>query len=77
MAREYPNGEKESLMASIHKERKIAASPDEVWAALRDWGALHERLVPGFVTDPSGAEPFGISPETFDEALRRALSEES
>jgi uncharacterized protein YndB with AHSA1/START domain len=38
-------------MASIYKERTIAASPDEVWAALRDWGALHERLVPGFVTD--------------------------
>jgi uncharacterized protein YbjT (DUF2867 family) len=28
------------------------------------------------VTDPSGAEPFGISPESFDEALRRALGEE-
>ncbi len=28
------------------------------------------------VTDPSGAEPFGISPETFDEALRRAFVEE-
>ncbi len=28
------------------------------------------------VTDPSGAEPFGISPESFDEALRRALLEE-
>jgi uncharacterized protein YbjT (DUF2867 family) len=28
------------------------------------------------VTDPSGAEPFGISPESFDEALRRALEEE-
>ncbi len=28
------------------------------------------------VTDPSGAEPFGISPEPFDEALRRALEEE-
>ncbi len=27
------------------------------------------------VTDPSGAEPFGISPESFDEALRRALAE--
>ncbi|HEU5143267.1 MAG TPA: NAD(P)H-binding protein [Solirubrobacterales bacterium] len=31
---------------------------------------------PTVVTDPSGAEPFGISPESFDEALRRALSEE-
>jgi uncharacterized protein YbjT (DUF2867 family) len=28
------------------------------------------------VTDPSGAEPFGISPESFDEALRRAFAEE-
>lgn len=27
------------------------------------------------VTDPSGAESFGISPEPFDEALRRALEE--
>ena len=38
-------------MASIHKELTIEASPDEVWAALRDWGALHERLVPGFAVD--------------------------
>jgi uncharacterized protein YbjT (DUF2867 family) len=29
------------------------------------------------VTDPSGAEPFGIRPESFDEALRRALAEEA
>jgi uncharacterized protein YbjT (DUF2867 family) len=28
------------------------------------------------VTDPSGAAPFGISPEPFDQALRRALAEE-
>ncbi len=28
------------------------------------------------VTDPSGAAPFGISPEPFDETLRRALVEE-
>lgn len=28
------------------------------------------------VTDPSGAEPFGIETETFDEALRRAYAEE-
>jgi uncharacterized protein YbjT (DUF2867 family) len=29
------------------------------------------------VTDASGAEPFGISPEPFDDALRRALAEET
>ncbi|MGI8334427.1 SRPBCC family protein [Actinomadura scrupuli] len=38
-------------MASVRKEITIDARPDEVWAALRDWGALHRRLVPGFVTD--------------------------
>jgi carbon monoxide dehydrogenase subunit G len=38
-------------MASIHKEFIIDASPDHVWDALRDFGALHTRLVPGFVTD--------------------------
>jgi uncharacterized protein YndB with AHSA1/START domain len=38
-------------MASIRTETTIDASPDEVWDALRDWGALHTHLVPGFVTD--------------------------
>ena len=38
-------------MASIHKEIHIAAAPEAAWAALRDVGALHTRLVPGFVTD--------------------------
>jgi uncharacterized protein YndB with AHSA1/START domain len=38
-------------MASIRKEIVIDASPEHVWAALRDWGAPHERLVPGFVVD--------------------------
>jgi carbon monoxide dehydrogenase subunit G len=35
---------------SIRKEIKIDAPPEKVWDALRDFGALHERLVPGFVT---------------------------
>ena len=38
-------------MASIRKELLTKASVDDVWAALRDIGALHTRLVPGFVTD--------------------------
>jgi hypothetical protein len=38
-------------MASIRKERIIEATPEQVWSALRDWGALHERLVPGFAVD--------------------------
>lgn len=38
-------------MASIRKEILIEASAETVWAAVRDVGALHERLVPGFVVD--------------------------
>ncbi|NIH82302.1 SRPBCC family protein [Amycolatopsis viridis] len=38
-------------MASIRTETLIHTPLDSAWAALRDWGALHERLAPGFVTD--------------------------
>jgi hypothetical protein len=38
-------------MASIHKDIPIAAPAHEVWDAVRDFGALHTRLVPGFVRD--------------------------
>ena len=38
-------------MASIRKEILIDAGPETVWDAIRDVGALHERLVPGFVID--------------------------
>jgi carbon monoxide dehydrogenase subunit G len=37
-------------MASIHKDIPIDAHPDDVWAAVRDFAALH-RLAPGFVRD--------------------------
>lgn len=38
-------------MGSIRKEIALAARPDDVWDAVRDVGALHTRLVPGFVVD--------------------------
>ena len=38
-------------MASIQREVVIAAPPETVWDALRDVGAIHNRLAPGFVTD--------------------------
>jgi len=38
-------------MASIRREILTKAPADAVWDALRDIGALHTRLVPGFVTD--------------------------
>jgi hypothetical protein len=38
-------------MATIRSEIKTRARPSEVWSAIRDVGALHTRLVPGFVSD--------------------------
>jgi uncharacterized protein YndB with AHSA1/START domain len=38
-------------MASLHKEAIIDASPESVWDAIRDVGAIHTRLAKGFVTD--------------------------
>jgi len=38
-------------MASIRKEISIDARVEDVWDAIRDVGALHTRLVPGFVVD--------------------------
>src|SRR5271156_877698 len=38
-------------MASICKEIFTSAPADAVWDAIRDIGALHTRLVPGFVVD--------------------------
>jgi len=38
-------------MASIRKDIPIASPAVDVWDAVRDFGALHTRLVPGFVLD--------------------------
>ena len=38
-------------MASIRREISLQAAPDTVWAAVRDIGAIHERLCPGFVVN--------------------------
>ena len=38
-------------MATIHKEIVIERSKEFVWDAIRDVGAIHKRLVPGFVLD--------------------------
>jgi carbon monoxide dehydrogenase subunit G len=38
-------------MASICKEFTVDASPQHVWAALCDFGAVHRMLAAGFVTD--------------------------
>ena len=38
-------------MASVHREIVVERSAADVWDALADVGALHTRLVRGFVTD--------------------------
>jgi hypothetical protein len=38
-------------MASIRNEVLLRAPAADVWDAIRDFGALHTRVVPGFVTD--------------------------
>jgi hypothetical protein len=37
-------------MASVYKDIPLDARADEVWAAVRDYGAVHQRVAPGFVT---------------------------
>jgi carbon monoxide dehydrogenase subunit G len=38
-------------MASIRRETEVAAGAGQIWEIVRDVGAIHRRLVPGFVTD--------------------------
>ena len=38
-------------MTMIRRTFTVQASADEVWDVLRDIGAVHTRLAPGFVTD--------------------------
>jgi carbon monoxide dehydrogenase subunit G len=47
-------------MATIRKEIPLATTAESAWDAVRDFGNIHRRLVPGFVTacrlepDPGG-----------------------
>ena len=38
-------------MATLIRETEVEAPAEAVWAALRDFGAVHERVAPGFVVD--------------------------
>jgi Polyketide cyclase / dehydrase and lipid transport len=38
-------------VATIRRELLLPASPDAVWDVIRDVGAVHTRLAPGFATD--------------------------
>jgi len=40
-------------MATIRKDIVIEATPEQVWEAVRDVGAVHRRLMPGYVVATS------------------------
>jgi hypothetical protein len=44
-------------VASVIRAVKIETSAEECWNALADFGALHRRLAPGFITDCRLVEP--------------------
>src|SRR2546430_9627810 len=54
-------------MASVRKELLLDARPEDVWSAVRDFGAPHEKLVPGVLVD-SRLEP-GARVVTFANGL--------
>ena len=37
-------------MATLRRQFDVAAAPAAAWSAVREFGALHKRLAPGFVT---------------------------
>lgn len=73
-------------MATIRHEIRIEVAPELVWAALRDVGAVHERLLPEYVLDtqidgdvryltlPGGAVIREFIVSVDDEARRLAYS---
>ncbi|MES1202426.1 MAG: SRPBCC family protein [Pseudomonadota bacterium] len=56
-------------MATIRKQVMIATAPDAVWAAFRDFHAVHEKVARGFVVaaEPEGA---GVRHVTFANGLK-------
>ena len=59
-------------MASIQRTAELSVSAEYVWARLRDFYALHERLAPGFVTELR-AEPGARVLTFFNGAVAREL----
>lgn len=56
-------------MATVVKEIHTRASADAAWDAIRDVGALHVRLVPGFVVDTALVEGGAVRVVTFANGL--------
>jgi carbon monoxide dehydrogenase subunit G len=57
-------------MATIQQEFEVPAAAEEVWAALRDFGAVHERLATGFVTGCTLEEEGAVRLVTFANGMQ-------
>jgi carbon monoxide dehydrogenase subunit G len=57
-------------MASIRREFVVRSSPAQVWAALRDFGALDRKLAAGFVTACSLEEDGAVRLVTFGNGMQ-------
>jgi carbon monoxide dehydrogenase subunit G len=57
-------------MATIYKEFEVAAPAEQVWAAVRDFGAVHRRLAAGFVTDSVLEEEGAVRLVTFANGMQ-------
>jgi hypothetical protein len=57
-------------MATLRKRFDVAAAPAAAWDAVADFGALHQRLVPGFVTACELQEGGAVRAITFANGLQ-------
>ena len=56
-------------MATLRKEIPVAGAASPVWQALRDFGQVHTKVAPGFLTDLKMADLDGLA------ILRKARAE--
>lgn len=57
-------------MATIRQEFEVPASADAVWAALREFGAVHDKLATGFVTGCTLEEGGAVRLVTFANGMQ-------
>jgi hypothetical protein len=57
-------------MATLRHQIAVAAGPAAAWAAVRDFGALPTRLVPGFVTASTPEDDGAVRALTFANGLQ-------
>lgn len=57
-------------MATLRKQVDVAAAPAAAWSAVREFGGLHTRLVPGFVTQCTLEQDGAVRVVTFGNGMQ-------